>query len=143
MTRNTSDNLIAPWFLPDIALLALGFPLLTNDLGVIYASTTAPQDLGFLRLRNAVTELLHCCRYEEPKPELLWKLQYHQKSPTSAQRLIADENGVLALPLLSADLTLDDSVIGEVKKAWKMITGEPEERFMKFEARDGMQDEDE
>jgi len=46
-------------------------------------------------------------------------------------------NHVVILPPLSTDLALQDDVLDDVKAAWMKITGEGEEGFMKFDAREG------
>lgn len=114
---------------------------LTHAAGIVYASTSLPQDRGFDHLDNAVTALLESVG-EQAVPEVLWRLQYQQRGPQSTQDLLVDDDGVLVLTPLAQDLAFDDSVLEGVKKAWQMISGESEEAFMKFEAREGMEVED-
>lgn len=51
-------------------------------------------------------------------------------------------SNIICLPSLSSDLALDDQELEDVKKAWLKITGENEEMFLKFDAREGTEDED-
>lgn len=53
-----------------------------------------------------------------------------------------NDDGVIVLPALPQDLALDDSVMEEVKSAWSDITDGPNEDFMRFQAREGIEDED-
>ena len=78
---------------------------------------------------------------EQPIPEVLWNMRYQQRVPNATRRNAA-KHGIISLPSLSQSLAFDDSVIDEVKSAWHKVTGEPEEHFMKFDARDGFEDDD-
>ena len=50
-------------------------------------------------------------------------------------RIQEGDNGILCFPSLSPDLALEDSVLENVKLAWKKITGQ-DESFMIFDERD-------
>lgn len=109
---------------------------------VLYASTLLPEPEGFKRLNQAVAYLLESVD-EQPTPSVLWNLQYEQRVPQSRQIHIDESNGTIVLPPLSLDAVLEDIVLDDVKKAWQQLTGESEETFMVFEARDGMGDDEE
>jgi hypothetical protein len=110
-------------------------------LGVIYAAVALPQDQGYARLEQAVSALLDVVN-EDSKPEILWKLQYQQRA-CSQTAVEANANGAcIALPALPADLVLNDSVLLSVKQVWRNITSEGGEMFMKFGAREGLEDDD-
>ena len=114
---------------------------LTSASGIIYASIALPQEQGFARLEQAIIGLLDSVG-EQPVPRVLWNLRYVQRGPVSGQGPSEPDDGVIILSPLSMDLAFDDFVLEEVKKAWQTVTGEPEESFLKFEAREGMESED-
>jgi len=106
---------------------------------VLYASVALPYDQGFARLEQSIATLLDSLS-EEPLPRVLWSLRYEQRySSTTSSQL---QDGVLQLPALSSDLALEDEVLESVKRVWAEITGEPEDAFMKFEAREGSGEDD-
>ncbi|KAK5128683.1 hypothetical protein LTR85_000016 [Meristemomyces frigidus] len=112
---------------------------------VLYASVVGSQD--FASLDRAVNSLLQSTAGEESE-EVLWKMQFVQQvrttdSATPQGGSQARSNHLIALQPLSTDTVLDDSVLDGVKAAWAQITGEDEESFMKFEAREGAGDDDE
>ncbi|KAK4550781.1 hypothetical protein LTR36_000360 [Oleoguttula mirabilis] len=111
---------------------------------VLYASVTVAD--GFASLDRAVHSLLYSLR-EERVPDVLWKMQFVQHTRDALampERGGSEEGGnIITLPPLSTDVVLDDSVLNNVKIAWAKITGEVEEVFMKFEAREGVVDDDE
>jgi Rab proteins geranylgeranyltransferase component A len=117
--------------------------------GVLYASTNIsgnPEHVDAdTYLNSAIESLLHSVG-EEAMPEVLWKVEYthHVYSGGEGSAAIATEAGrrTIVLPSLSTDLVLDDVVLGGVKAVWREITGETGETFMKFEAREGVDDEE-
>jgi hypothetical protein len=108
--------------------------------GVVYASTANPQDPGFGHLDRAVAALLDSVG-EQLAPKVLWRLRYQQRT-TKSQLSIAIDDGTIMLPALSRGLALDDSITDEIRSIWSKITGEAEESFMNFDAREGLEDED-
>jgi hypothetical protein len=108
--------------------------------GVIYASTTTPHDPGFGYLDRAVAALLESVG-EQSVPAVLWRLRYQQRT-TKSQRSVVVNDGIILLPALSQDLALDDYITTEIRSACSKITGEAEDSFMKFDAREGLEDED-
>jgi Rab proteins geranylgeranyltransferase component A len=110
--------------------------------GVIYASVAGTHDESFQILDRAVSALLNSID-EQPKPHVLWKMQYQQRAYSPAGNPYNAEAGILELPTLTDGIVLHDHVLDAVKEVWRKITGEAEENFMKFEARDGIVDDDE
>lgn len=93
------------------------------------------------QIEEAITALLESIG-EQPEPKVLWSLNYQQRSPKSTQSAVMNGDGVVVLPALSQDLALDDSIMDEIKSAWSKITDGSNEDFMKFQAREGLEDED-
>lgn len=115
--------------------------LLTRSAGILYASTSAPREPGFVRLREAVTTLLGSVD-ERTTPRVLWSMQYQQRSSTSGLDPADVHAGIAILPQISQTLVLEDQLLESVKAAWRRITGESHEQFMNFEAREGMGDDE-
>jgi Rab proteins geranylgeranyltransferase component A len=114
--------------------------LLTGIEGVVYAATALPHDIGYAYLDDAVASLLASVE-DSPPAEVLWRVQYQQRS-SSHQQSVNVAKGIVILPNLSIDLVLEDSILDVVKNAWCSITGEPEDDFMCFEARGGAEEDD-
>jgi hypothetical protein len=104
--------------------------------GVLYASVALPAEQGMPRLTNAVDDLLR--GLDGSSARVLWSLKYHQRN---IQQTSESESNTIVLPNVPVELGLSDSVLDNIKSAWQRITGETE-RFMVFEAREGMEDED-
>ncbi|KAH9828112.1 DNA repair protein rad16-like [Teratosphaeria destructans] len=120
----------------------------TSDAGecpsgqcVLYASTAVAPSFDILN--SAVTSLL-CSVGEEPVPQVLWRLQYVQRGPTSSRTLDErpDSNVVLLSPL-STDVVLQDEAMDDVKQAWRKIAGEDDGAFLRFEPREGLAEDEE
>jgi hypothetical protein len=83
---------------------------------------------------------------EDPRPEVLWTLEYTQKhADMTPERELGKELGgdhVLAFSNSTGDLAFDDDVIREVQRCWQQITGQSE-GFMAFEDRQAQEDEGE
>jgi len=75
----------------------------------------------------------------ETPPRVLWSLQYHQQP---AQPLSSAPSNALVLPSTPLDLALPDSVLRDVKQAWQQITGDAESDFLKFDAREGTEEDE-
>ncbi|WPG98023.1 Hypothetical protein R9X50_00080700 [Acrodontium crateriforme] len=76
--------------------------------------------------------------------QVLWKLHYRHAVPQrqSSERHEGDGR-ILTLPHVSLDLALEDSVLGNVESVWaKAIEGEEQGRFLRFESRGGMGDDE-
>ena len=80
---------------------------------------------------------------EATQPEVLWSLPYIQRVQVPSSAATSGCRNVLELALLGSDLVLDDAVLEEVKQAWRNITGDDEDMFMKFEAREGSGEDEE
>ena len=117
-------------------------------IGIIYSSVHLPLALGQSILRSAVQKLLGVVD-EEPRPDVLWSLQYSQpkssvedyvQSPIEAKSVVPSE--VLLLSEPSTDLVFDDRILERVRISWQKVTGESE-GFMHFEDREiGAYDDD-
>lgn len=107
--------------------------------GVLYASVALPHDSGFQRLQQAVDTVMNCVG-ERPAPSVLWRMQYQQNSSTR-QAFNDNVGSTFTLPDLGSDLALEDNVLDGVKTVWQKITGEDEEVLMKFDAREGADEE--
>jgi hypothetical protein len=96
-----------------------GFANTFGTIGVVYTSTSGPQELAPLaveRLLLSVEDL--------PTPRVLWSLQYQQHK--------------------SLDLVFDESILDDVKSQWREIDGENGGEFLMFEDRNPVGgDEDE
>lgn len=95
-----------------------------------------PADQGKDVLSAAVDQLLRGS--EDSSPSVLWSLHYHQRS---VGQLSDSASNVIMLPNVPLELGLPDSFFGDIKSAWQQITGDTE-GFMSFEAREGMEDEE-
>ena len=76
----------------------------------------------------------------EPRPQVLWSLHYHQADAMAG--CLEFGGNTICLPPLSSDLALSDAVLEDVQQAWSKITGEGEDSFLKFVARQGMEDDE-
>ncbi len=100
---------------------------------------------GFDCLKQAVQALLDAVEENEAKkqPAVLWSLQYLQRASIASHTSEADHlpktrdllPNILKLPEPSTGLSLDDSIIGDVKKAWQEVNGSVD-GFMVFEDRE-------
>ena len=82
--------------------------------------------------------------------EVLWSLRYTQLGRAddvidAAQALKSSSpfGNMICFPPLSLDHAFDDALLDIVKEAWKIVQGEDaiDEEFMKFEDREGVEDE--
>lgn len=111
---------------------------------MLYASIIGSQ--GFTSLDTAVQSLLQSSGGESA-PDVLWKMQFAQyareTSTATPQSGSGDASNVTSLQQLSTEVVLEDSMLDDVKSAYLKITGENAEHFMRFEAREGAQHDDE
>ena len=100
-----------------------------------------PREAGYKALELSVQHLLDIIE-EEPRPSVLWSLQYSRKSAevintveetTQAKTLLP--SGVLQLSDLEPDLAFADGILQHVRNAWQKVTGNSE-GFMQFENRE-------
>lgn len=75
---------------------------------------------------------------------MLWTLRYQQGSEpsTSSTSSTEDSEYILYFPDTPLDLCFDDSILDNVNKAWKKITGDSPDEFMQFEDRNVAAEED-
>ncbi|EME89284.1 uncharacterized protein MYCFIDRAFT_48904 [Pseudocercospora fijiensis CIRAD86] len=110
------------------------------DQCVLYGYVAQSSDIGIPRLRQAVDAVLDSIG-DLQDLQVVWSMHWEQRYPPNTQT--NDEDHIIALKSLPADLAFDDDILADVKSAWQRIM-EPEdpESFMKFDARDGTTDED-
>lgn len=92
-------------------------------------------------LQNAAASVLAAVEDESP-PQILYQLYYEQMEGSS--RLESD-GLVLRLPGHSHSLSFDDSMLGPVQQAWKIIMGEAadEDTYMAFVDREAADEDNE
>ncbi|KAI0839580.1 GDP dissociation inhibitor-domain-containing protein [Hypoxylon sp. FL0890] len=113
---------------------------------VIYLTTlAAPQSAH--RLESALDALLFAATPpDSPKPVCLYKLQYEQSlSPRESSRTTSGNISTFAFPSPSLNLAFDDSCLGAVEDAWKLVMGQDasENEYMVFQDREGVDDDNE
>ena len=114
---------------------------LTCVAGVLYASCAEPAASGTQRLQKAIDQLLQSV--DEPTiPQVLWSLGYQRRVPASSFSAMQRTGPVITLQPLTHDLAMEDAVLEGVKTAWEQITGSDGDEYMKFEAREGQEDEE-
>ncbi|KAF2218669.1 putative rab geranylgeranyl transferase escort protein [Elsinoe ampelina] len=109
---------------------------------VIYAMTSIPLGDASPLLEIAVQALLTSIQ-EAVHPLVLWTVKYEivsQPGGPSSIRNEDDENTRIFLEPPSGPV-FDDGVVESVKQAWQIITGEPEDSFMRFVDRNVEPDE--
>nr|OQO18239.1 hypothetical protein B0A51_13573 [Rachicladosporium sp. CCFEE 5018] len=104
---------------------------------VLYASVALPFEEGQARLSTAVATLLASIG-GEMVPAPLWTMQYHQHDLGETAK--ASHPHCIVLPPLSIDNALADSLLEDVKQAWRQIMTEDEANFLRFDVREGMED---
>ncbi|KAK1058655.1 Rab proteins geranylgeranyltransferase component A [Friedmanniomyces endolithicus] len=92
-------------------------------------------------LDTAVQHLLESVG-ERPKPEVLWRMQYRHHAEAEQPRNTTTSENVVMLQPLQTDIVLENDVLKDVEEAWRKIMGDGAAEFMKFESREGV-DEDE
>ncbi len=103
-------------------------------IGVVYASVALPHETGLDRLEQAVSALLNNLDSQDT-PGVLWRLQYEQREYKSDISRHKASGKVLSLPQLPSDLVVGDSVVESVKHVWQHLTGEDDQAFFQFAAR--------
>ncbi|KAJ9623169.1 Rab proteins geranylgeranyltransferase component A [Taxawa tesnikishii (nom. ined.)] len=106
-------------------------------------------DVGFNLLTHAVTALLDGVG-EQPAPKVLWSLRYEQRfGVPSSVATNAGPDRIMKFAEGDLDLSFDDSVVDQVKEAWRRIMGDAAVEageFMQFQDRQaeaGDEDEEE
>lgn len=105
-------------------------------LGVLYATTSGDQDL----ITAAIAQLMQSVA-EPETPQILWQLQYQQRSETASSD-DAEEEKYITFPSSSLDLAFDENILDSVKAAWQKITGGQPQDFLVFEDRNPIGDDD-
>lgn len=112
---------------------------------MLYASTSLPGKKGFQLLKQAISRLLASVGASLP-PEVLWSMQYEQRTVPSTAPLpsLPDDakSHFLGLPPTPLDLAVDDVVFDRVRTIWQTITDEDPKQFLMFKNRES-QDDDE
>ncbi|EMC94620.1 hypothetical protein BAUCODRAFT_35856 [Baudoinia panamericana UAMH 10762] len=106
---------------------------------VLYATSTGSDGLDVID--EAISSLLRSIG-EEPVPDILWRMDYVQTSHDQSDNGLSVDGPIVTLPSLSIDAVYEDKLLNSTKEVWQMITGGSEGAFMKFEPREGI-DEDE
>lgn len=112
---------------------------------MLYSSVSADSTSG-PRILDAAVDTLLTSLNEEQIPRVLWRMHYEQISDAVASTDAANidqplVDGTHVFPLPSLDLALDDSVLDEVKQVWDRVGGPDTDEFLKFPAREGLEDE--
>ncbi|KAL9092814.1 MAG: hypothetical protein Q9165_004232 [Trypethelium subeluteriae] len=115
---------------------------------VLYASTSATGEKGFVLLKDAVDHVLQSLE-ELPAPTVLWSMQYEQMATATpavfgggGSTNTNTDGRVMLLPPVPLDLALDDRILESVRSVWEKIVGEGNNGFMVFEDREGAGGED-
>ena len=73
-------------------------------------------------------------------PKCIWKMHYTQAAGNGAFGI---EGNIGTFDLISPEMAFNDDVLPPVQQAWEMVTGADNgEGYMKFEDREGANDED-
>lgn len=94
-------------------------------------------------MQKALHSLLSALGDGESQPEAVCKVSYEQARAAASPSADAS----LVLPSLPLDLAFSDSALEPVRDAWARVLGpaaeDPEAQYMKFQDREGVDDEDE
>lgn len=106
-----------------------------------------PNRDGQALIESAIRQLL---ALGDGNGEILWALRYIQLGHlggevVSEPKLHGISKQVISLPSASLELALDDSMIDDVRSVWKTVMDHDvdEDDFLKFEAREGADEEHE
>ncbi|KAF2083590.1 hypothetical protein K490DRAFT_60336 [Saccharata proteae CBS 121410] len=116
----------------------------SSDTGVLYATTLASSNRGYPLLDSAIAALLSSVA-DQPRPALLWKLQYERLPRASASNSGHDGSSgshanIHLFPPSGVSLAFNDEVLDHVRIAWQKIMGPDADPsgFMVFEEREGL-----
>lgn len=104
---------------------------------MLYASVALGHETGFDVLQQAVQNFLATLSIQQSAPT--WSMQF-QHTGSSAAAGVRDH--ILLVDDPGFELALEDHVVEEVRSMWQKITSEDSDAFMKFDAREGNEDED-
>lgn len=128
-------------------LLLLHMNMVEDDadqilLAVIYASIAQSLDKSSTILETAVSQLL-ASTGEEPRASVLWSLTYEQHTASPAARVVQNSScpEILRFEGPALDTVYDEEILNSVREAWKMVTGQEDDDFMKFEDRNNVEND--
>jgi len=77
---------------------------------------------------------------ETPRPSVLWTLTFeqHASAPTAQVARDSSRPEILRFQGPALDTVYDEEILSSVREAWKIITGQNEDGFMKFEDRNNV-----
>ncbi|KAK5714551.1 Rab proteins geranylgeranyltransferase component A [Elasticomyces elasticus] len=104
---------------------------------VLYASVRGEFEVN----DNAINSLLDSVS-DQPRPSILWQMHYRHHVQVDEGTESDSDKSTMVLPSLSTDIVLENEVLENVRIMWQKITGDSAESFMKFEAREGAEDEE-
>jgi len=107
---------------------------------VLYLTTIATPDAKEL-LERALNAFISATS-DERAPQILYQLQYEQQSGSGASEV---DGLVFTFPAPSSSLSFNDSVLEQVREAWKKVMGDAavEAEYLTFTDREGAMDDDE
>jgi hypothetical protein len=116
---------------------------LTRCSGILYASTSLSDEVGFQLLKKAVDALLSTVDVT-PTPTVMWCMQYQQHTNSSTGSAKTPSTGhVLKMSPPSLHLAFEDATLDRVRELWEKIMGDEADEFLVFEDRDANVDDDE
>lgn len=109
------------------------------EIGVVYFSTLSSPNSKAL-LGSALSKLLAAASSSR-SAKCLWRLHYEQ---TCGAGLFTVEDNIGLFGRFAPDLAFNDSVLVPVQQAWQVVVGPDADNssYMKFEDREGVQDDD-
>ncbi len=79
---------------------------------------------------------------QNPKPEVLWSLNYQQDRSRYATSGQTDDH-IICMADIPPDLVLEDDVLRVVRETWERIVGDDAiNGFMTFQDREGVEDDE-
>ncbi|TWU75143.1 Rab proteins geranylgeranyltransferase component A [Metarhizium rileyi] len=117
-----------------------GFPIYalvhSSDTGTIYLSTISSSNSKSL-LDKALSSFLDAISTPEPV-KCLWRMSYEQTTGTGS---FSAKESIGAFDPITADLAFNDSTLTAVNEACQFVGGVEEEEYMKFDDREGVNDD--
>lgn len=110
-------------------------------LDVLYLSTVRTSSAKIV-LKKALSSLLAAVADGQEVPPCIYQLYYEQSIGASTLNV---DGSVATFSSSLSSLAFDDSLLDSVQQAWELATGGPgqdEAEYMKFEDREGRDDDD-
>ncbi|KAJ8606655.1 hypothetical protein MRB53_040791 [Persea americana] len=107
----------------------------SSDTGILYASIAMGKQHGYSTLQSAVQDLFSTINTDAT---ILWSMQYEQRQNTYT----STHDNIIPIHDIEPTFVFENKELEEVRQVWKRITGEDEETFLKFEARERVDDND-